>query len=82
MIEVKKEKAIEMEGSFEQGDCEHKVTIRSLERELEDMIFEVFWKPRADGNCPRSKLVKYSDLKKHAPYKLIYWLEVMVRNSV
>jgi len=80
---MKKEKILEFtEGSFEAGDCEHKVTIRSLERELEDMIFEVFWKPRADGICPRSKLVKYADLKKYAPYKLIYWLEVMVRNSV
>lgn len=46
------------------------------------MIFEVFWKPRADCTQPKSKLVRYGELKRYSPESLIYWLEVMVKNSV
>ncbi|KAL4459792.1 hypothetical protein ABPG74_003318 [Tetrahymena malaccensis] len=70
------------EGSFEAKDKVQRVIIRSSEKELEAMIFEVFWKPRPDGQQPRSKLVRYEELKKNSPESLIYWLEVMVKNSV
>ncbi|KAL4506708.1 hypothetical protein ABPG72_000279 [Tetrahymena utriculariae] len=70
------------EGNFEAKDKVQRVIIRSSEKELEAMIFEVFWKPRPDGQQPRSKLVRYEELKKNSPESLIYWLEVMVKNSV
>lgn len=71
-----------LEGSFEANDKVSKVIIRSSEKELKDIIFEVFWKDRIDGTPLKSKLVRYEDLKQCSPSSLIYWLEIIVQNSV
>jgi len=73
---------MQIEGSFEAGDKESKIIVRHSKSKLEEMIFEVFWEPRRDGTQLKSKLVKYQELKNFSPVSLIYWLEIMVKNSL